>query len=77
MLTAIDILFEKIEKIPFQSPDAGALYDDIVNLYKESKELEKQQIIEAHGSKLINPQGTSSSYWLKGEDYYNKKFKIC
>jgi hypothetical protein len=43
MLTAVDILFEKIKKIPFQSPDARALYDDIIKLYEESKEIEKQQ----------------------------------
>jgi hypothetical protein len=43
MLTAVDWLFEKIEEIPFQSPDAAALYDEIMKLYEESKEIEKQQ----------------------------------
>ena len=78
MLTAVDILFEKINEIPFQSPDAGVLYDDIIELYKEAKELEKQQIIEAHGSKLKLSSGTTNhEYWFTGEDYYTKKFKTC
>ena len=68
MLTAVDILFEKINEIPFQSPDAGALYDDIIKLYKESKELEKQQIIEARDEIFVTGD-------LSAEEYYNIKFK--
>jgi hypothetical protein len=68
MLTAIDILFEKIEKIPFQSPDAGALYDDIIKLYEESKEIEKEQIIKTR----LDIYTTCD---LSSEQYYNETFK--
>jgi hypothetical protein len=39
-------------------------------------EMEKQQIIDAHGSKLKNSRGTSNfEYWYTGEQYYNETFK--
>jgi hypothetical protein len=39
-------------------------------------ELEKQQIIQAHGSKLKKSRGvTNYEYWYTGEDYYNDNFK--
>jgi hypothetical protein len=38
--------------------------------------MEKQQIIDAHGSKLKNSRGTSNfEYWYTGEQYYNETFK--
>ena len=44
------------------------------SLIKKVLEMEKQQIIEAHGSKLISPKGLASEYWVNGEEYYNKTF---
>ena len=39
-------------------------------------ELEKQQIIEAHGNKLKKSRDEGNyEYWFSGEDYYNKTFK--
>ena len=39
-------------------------------------ELEKQQIIEAHGVKLKKSRAvTNYEYWHTGEDYYNDNFK--
>lgn len=47
----------------------------IDDLFEQAKEMEKQQIIDAHGDKLKQSGGTSNfEYWLNGEDYYNKKF---
>jgi hypothetical protein len=44
--------------------------------HNEAKEIEKQQIIEAHGSKLKNSRGTSNfEYWYTGEEYYKKTFE--
>ena len=74
MLTAIQELIISFENDRMQK---SYTKEQMIELLTYKLEVEKQQIIEAHGSKLINPQGTSSSYWLKGEDYYNKKFKIC
>ena len=48
----------------------------IDDLFEQAKELEKQQIIDAHGDKLKQSGGTSNfEYWFTGEDYYNKTFK--
>ena len=44
-------------------------------LFEQAKEMEKQQIIDAHGDKLKISSGTTSfEYWLTGEDYYKKQF---
>ena len=41
-----------------------------------SHQMEKQQIIEAHGSKLKKSSGVSNyEYWYTGEMYYNDNFK--
>lgn len=46
------------------------------DLFEQAKEMEKQQIIEAHGSKLKNSKGaTNYEYWYTGEMYYNENFK--
>ena len=43
---------------------------------EQAKEMEKEQIIEAHGSKLKNSKGdTNYEYWYHGEDYFNETFK--
>ena len=45
-------------------------------LIKKAKEMEKQQIIEAHGNKLKKSRDEANyEYWFSGEDYYNKTFK--
>jgi len=42
-------------------------------------ELEKEQIVEAHGDKQKTKSDPNSivtyGYWFSGEDYYNKYFK--
>ena len=42
-------------------------------------ELEKEQIVEAHGDKKKTKSDPDSivtyGYWFSGEDYYNKYFK--
>ena len=43
---------------------------------EQAKEMEKEQIIEAHGSKLKNSKGdTNYEYWYHGDDYFNETFK--
>ena len=45
-------------------------------LIKKAKEMEKQQIIEAHGNKLKKSRDTGNyEYWFTGLDYYYKTFK--
>ena len=45
-------------------------------LCKQAEEMEKEQIIEAHGNKLKRSRDTGSyEYWFTGLDYYYKTFK--
>ena len=45
-------------------------------LIKKAKEMEKEQIIKAHGNKLKKSRDTGNyEYWFSGEDYYNETFK--
>jgi hypothetical protein len=45
------------------------------DMFEQALEMEKQQIIDAHGDKLKISSGTTSfEYWLTGEDYYKKQF---
>lgn len=43
--------------------------------FKQAKEMERNQIIEAHGKQLKNSSGVSNyKYWLSGEKYYTEKY---
>jgi hypothetical protein len=65
--TAVEWLVEQITN--------GTLHTK--ELISQAKEMEKQQIIEAHGNKLRKSSGagTSYEYWVGGIDYYNETFK--
>lgn len=65
MKTAVEFLIEQITDSTMSIREA----------FKQAKEMEKQQIIEAHGNKLITPKTSDCAYWRGGEDYYNKTFK--
>jgi hypothetical protein len=67
--TAVEWLFNQI-------PDHLRLTRSGFEMLQQAKEMEKQQIIDAHGSKLKNSRGTSNfEYWYTGEQYYNETFK--
>jgi glutamate synthase domain-containing protein 3 len=59
------------------------LFDQYVNKsiitiedIEQAKEMEKQQIVEAHGNKLKKSKDEGNyEYWFSGEDYYNKTYK--
>ena len=69
--TAVEWLQERIS--------IGLTYEQEVlfeGLFHQAKEMEKQQIIEAHGNKLKKSKDEGNyEYWFSGEDYYNKTFK--
>ena len=45
-------------------------------MVEQAKEMEKMQIIEAHGNKQKLSRGvTNYEYTLTGEEYYNENFK--
>ena len=70
-LTEVD--YNCINKTFLQSNNSLAGHK-MRELFEQAKEMEKQQIIDAHGSKLISPKGLASEYWVNGEEYYNKTF---
>ena len=87
MKTAVDILINKIQDriinidnscIKKNNDAACTLYlFKILEECNEAKEIEKQQIIDAHGDKLKKSSGvTNYEYWFSGEDYYNKKYNL-
>lgn len=46
-----------------------------INTFHKFIEIERQQIIEAHGNKYKKSSGTSNyEYILTGEDYYNQTY---
>lgn len=66
MMTAVEFLIEQITDSTMSIREA----------FKQAKEMEKQQIVEAHGKQLKKSRGvTNYEYWLSGENYYNEKFK--
>lgn len=66
--TAVEWLTEKI-RIEF-----GFAFSN--NILKQAKEMEKQQIIDAHGNQTKKSGGISNAtYILTGEQYYNETFK--
>jgi hypothetical protein len=77
MKTAVQEVFSDLEKL---HPNLFNVYTtegkEFINHFHKYLELEKQQIVEAHGNKLKKSKDTGNyEYWFSGEDYYNKTFK--
>ena len=76
--TAVEWL---IEKISYSTTDGTIIshHKIITNLVEQAKEIERQQIIEAHGNKKKLKSSSVSmvayEFWFTGEMYYNKNFK--
>lgn len=68
MKTAVEWLLEKLIETHTN--------DEWKAIIKQAKDMEKQQIVEAHGKQLKKSRGvTNYEYWLSGETYYNEIFK--
>ena len=77
MKTALQEVFSDLEKL---HPNLFNVYTtegkEFINHFHKYLEIEKQQIIEAHGNKLKRSRDEGNyEYWFSGEDYYNKTFK--
>jgi hypothetical protein len=77
MKTAVQEVFSDLEKL---HPNLFNVYTtegkEFINHFHKYLELEKEQIVEAHGNKLKKSKDTGNyEYWFSGEDYYNKTFK--
>jgi hypothetical protein len=73
--TAIDWLLENLITEPFSEAD----FEHNSNCWDKAKEMEKEQIIEAHGDKKRTKSNSGScvtyAYTFTGEMYYNETFK--
>jgi hypothetical protein len=69
-MTAVEWLANELEKKG--SASLSAHYE----LFQQAKEMEKQQIIDAHGNQTKKSGGISNyTYILTGEQYYKEQFK--
>jgi hypothetical protein len=66
-MTAIEWFYETIINDPL---------GDWEYYFKQAKQMEKKQIIDAHGNQTKKSRGISNyTYILTGEEYYNQTFK--
>lgn len=74
-MTAVEWLEMEIVKLEKDYAIPGNVY----KLCEQAKEIEKQQIIDAHGDKKKTKSNPDSivtyGYTYTGEMYYNEKFK--
>jgi hypothetical protein len=83
MKTAVELLFQETLGITFQLEKKLISHRNwelqMVELFKQAKEMEKQQIIDAHGNKQKTKSNPNSivtyGYTFTGEMYYNETFK--
>ena len=69
MKTAVEWIISKLPMVNDNDPY-------LAELIEYAKEMEKQQIINAHGNKEKKSGGiTNYTYILTGEDYYNEIYK--
>jgi hypothetical protein len=63
-----------IEWLMLEKALVGYIDDEMV---EQAKEIEKQQIIEAHGIKTTRGERQGISFWERktGEQYYNETYK--
>jgi hypothetical protein len=78
MKTAMQELFSQLE---IEHPNLFNTHTQegrkFINDYYKFFEMEKQQIIDAHGNQTKKSGGISNAtYILTGEQYYNKTFKL-
>lgn len=73
--TAIDWLLENLITEPHSETD----FEHNSNCWDKAKQMEKEQIIEAHGDKKRTKSNSGScvtyAYTFTGEMYYNETFK--
>jgi hypothetical protein len=73
--TAIEWLMNNLITEPFSEKH----FEQNSKMWDIALEMEKQQIIEAHGDKQKTKSNPNSlvtyGYWYSGKDYYNDKYE--
>jgi hypothetical protein len=71
-MTAVEWLLNEFQEA---HKDFGGLDLEWLKRFNQAKEMEKQQIIDAHGNQTKKSGGISNAtYILTGEQYYNETF---
>jgi hypothetical protein len=70
--TAVEYL---IDQLDFELELYNSQWVKLEQTFEKAKEMEKQQIIDAHGNQTKKSGGiTNYTYILTGDEYYNKTF---
>jgi len=73
--TAVEWLLNNLITEPFSQKH----FEQNEKMWNQALEMEKQQIIEAHGDKQKTKSNPNSlvtyGYWYSGKDYYTDKFE--
>ena len=70
--TAVEYFIEQLQELNMFKINSVFFKE----LCKQAEEMEREQIIEAHGNKLKRSRDTGNyEYWFTGLDYYYKTFK--
>jgi hypothetical protein len=73
--TAVEWLLNNLISEPYSEKH----YEQNAILWDKALEMEKKQIIEAHGDKQKTKSNPDSlvtyGYWYSGKDYYNDKYE--
>ena len=68
--TAVEWL---VEQLPIYGYNVVTVYPELI---EQAKEIEKEQIIDAHGNQNKKSRGVSNyTYILSGNQYYEETFK--
>ena len=74
--TAVEFLHSEYKRILGDVLVKPSQAIKMADALEQAKEMEKQQIIEAHGNQTKKSSGISNyTYTLTGEQYYNETFK--
>ena len=69
-MTAVEFLETIMPKLVYISKSNKVKFDELI---KQAKEMEKEQIILAHGIKM---KGVNNMKCVTGEQYYNETYKL-
>ena len=71
--TAVEWLQEQLKDVKYNPLEKNGYSNALERLFKQAKEMEKQQIIDAFN--LGQQKEAKQEFWTKGEQYYNEQFK--
>lgn len=76
-MTAVEWLYNELSKNNMSTDSVIERINKESSIWKQAIEMEKQQIIEAHGIKENHGWKNGQSWWQQksGEQYYNETYK--